>query len=290
MAQAVIDFVWQQEDLRPTGKAKHRAYVTGVAGRPVLASTWPSSSARCSAERKDSAAGRSRRPTTGSRTAWARSPTRTRRSGRSLGRILRRPGPHPDDRSLLVLPAVTQPARRAIAGARRRQPADRGPAARGGDRGRGVVQHRVPGRGRGLAGPGAVHPVGVLRPRKPRRVDKRRRPADTASLHPPSATDDVLLFAEMIRVVRQGPVPGRAGHDRGPAGDADPQAGLLRARTGSGGPARASTWWSSARSSARAGGWRKDPVTTCTPGRPGLSAGSRWKPFAGPLPPLVKEV
>jgi hypothetical protein len=199
MAEAVIDFVWQQEDLRPTGKARLQAYVMAWEDDPYsldLAEQF----GRVLRERKLGG-----RPveTTYDRIAYSvatfTDPNPPERE--VLGRILADLAGNPDDRSLLVLPAVTQPARRALRALAADSPlvGARQLVAVTGD----GVSFNTVFRDGDVAWPvqELSIPLVFFAHANPVAWTADAGPADTTSLHPPSATDDVLQFADMIKVV-----------------------------------------------------------------------------------------
>jgi hypothetical protein len=199
MAQAVIDFVWQQEDLRPTGRARLQAYVMAWEDDPYsldLAEQF----GRVLRERK---LGGRAVETTYDKIAYSvatfTDPNPPERE--VLGRILDDLARNPDDRSLLVLPAVTQPARRALRALAADSPlvGSKQLVAVTGD----GVSFNTVFRDGDVAWPvqELSIPLVFFAHANPVAWTSDGGPADTASLHPPSATDDVLQFADMIKVV-----------------------------------------------------------------------------------------
>ena len=167
MARAVVDFVWQQDDLKPKGKPEARAYVMAWQDDPYSVDLAEQFEDKFR-ERKDLGPLRTVLDRIAYSVGTFTEPNPPERE--VMERILPELASHPSDRSLLVLPAVTQPARRIAPGVRGGQPVDRQAAGRG-HWGRCVVQHAVPRRRRGLAGSGVVDPTGVLRPPEPGRLD-----------------------------------------------------------------------------------------------------------------------
>ena len=81
-------------------------------------------------------------------------------------------------------------------------------------------------------------------------------PTDSTSTKPPNATDDVLLFADIIRVIAQGIFLGERVADADElAANSAPASRRTTRRKASDGPAKASTSSSSARNSARVAEW-----------------------------------
>jgi hypothetical protein len=120
-----------------------------------------------------------------------------------LNRVLADLAAHPDDRSLLILPAVTQPARRAIRALAADSPLVgwKQVVAVTGD---GVSFNTVY-RDGDVAWPvqELSIPFVFFAHEDPVAWSGGDGPADTASLAPPSATDDVLQFADMIKVIAE---------------------------------------------------------------------------------------
>ena len=197
MAQAVIDFVWQQDDLRPTGKDKLQAHVIA----------WEDDPYSLDLAKQFSQVLRERKPggppvaITQDRIGYSvgtfTDPNPQERE--VLNRILADLASHPDDRSLLVLPAVTQPARRALRALAADSPliGKKQLVAVTGD---GVSFNTVY-RDGDVAWPvqELSVPLVFFAHQDPVRWDLAGAP-DTTSLYPPTATDDVLLFADMIQV------------------------------------------------------------------------------------------
>jgi hypothetical protein len=196
MARAVVDFVWQAPDLRPTGKPDARAYVLAWQDDPYSVDLAEQFDARFH-ERKEVPL-----HTVLDRIAYSvgnfTDPNPSERD--VLDRILPDLATHPNDRSILVLPAATQPARRMIRAVSADSPmigqrlvAINGDGVsfntlyRDGDVAWPVTELSVP-----LVFFAHQNPVAWTSP---------DGPADTTSLTPPNATDDVLLFADMVRVV-----------------------------------------------------------------------------------------
>jgi hypothetical protein len=219
MAQAVIDFVWryrdwvhlplvagglaqavvdQEDDLRPTGKDQPQAYVMAWEDDPYsldLAEQFgqalrdlkhPSPPVAITQDRIAYSVGTFTDPNPREREA--------------LGRILNDLTSHPDDRSLLVLPAVTQPARRALRALAADSPlvGKKQLVAVTGD----GVSFNTVFRDGDVAWPvqELSIPLVFFAHEDPVKWTTDGGPVDTTSLHSPTATDDVLQFADMIEV------------------------------------------------------------------------------------------
>jgi hypothetical protein len=199
MAEAVVDFVWQAEDLRPTGRPHARAYVLAWQDDPYSVDLAEQFDARFR-ERKDLPV-----------------PLRTvlDRIGYSVGtftdpnpperevmdRILPDLASHPEDRALLVLPAVTNPARRMLRAFAADTPLiGKRLVAVTGD----GVSFNTLFRDADVAWPiqELSIPLVFFAHQDPVAWDAGEAPADIA-LHPPTATDDVLLFKDMIQVIAE---------------------------------------------------------------------------------------
>jgi hypothetical protein len=206
MARAVADFVCQAPELRPTGKTEARAYVLAWQDDPYSVDLAEQFDLRLH-ERKDLGV-----------------PLRTvlDRIGYSVGtfadpnppeqevmaRILPDLASHPNDRALLVLPAVTQPARRAIRAFAADSPL--------------IGQRLVAVTGDGVSFNTVFRDADVAWPveelsiplvffahQNPVAWDTSEGPsaatqvAPEIALHQPTATDDVLQIADMIRVIAE---------------------------------------------------------------------------------------
>src|SRR5262245_18371847 len=220
MAQAVIDFVWQS-DLKPTGHPEARAYVLAWQDDPYSVDLAVQFDARFR-EQKDPAV---RLRTVVDRIAYSvgtfTEPNPPERE--VMERILPDLASHPDDRSLLVLPAVTQPARRILRAFAADTPL--------------VGQRLVAATGDGVSFNTVFRDGDVAWPvrelsiplvffahQNPVAWAADGDPDDPAALHPPNSTDDVLLFADIVRVLSGGVFVGEW-----PA-DADALARKLRSR------------------------------------------------------------
>jgi hypothetical protein len=223
MARAVIDFVWHSPDLKlkPTGHPEARAYVLAWQDDPYSVDLAVQFDARFR-ERKDLEVPLR---TIVDRIAYSvgtfsepNSPERE-----VIERILPDLASHPDDRSLLVLPAVTQPARRILRAFAADTPL--------------VGQRLVAVTGDGVSFNTVFRDGDVAWPvrelsiplvffahQNPVAWAADSDPADPAALYPPNSTDDVLLFADIVRVLADGVFVGE------PAVDADALARKLRAR------------------------------------------------------------
>lgn len=197
MAQAVIDFVWHQDDLRPTGKAELQAYVPAWEDDPYSLDLAEQFGKELRGRKGGPAVA-----TTTDRIAYSvgtfTDPNPPERE--VFGRILSDLGSHREDRSLLVLPAVTQPARRALRALAAESPliGKRQLVAVTGD----GVSFNTVFRDGDVAWPvqELSIPLVFFAHANPVAWTGDEGPPDTTSLHPPSATDDVLQFADMIKV------------------------------------------------------------------------------------------
>lgn len=201
MAGAVVDFVWQAEDLRPVGRPAAQAYVLSWEDDPYSVDLAEQFRIRF-AERQDLGAPLHTVPGSieYSVGTFAEPNPRERRV---LDRVLPDLAAHPEDRSLLVLPAVTQPARRMLRAfaadspliGRKRLVAVTGDGVsfntvyRDGEVAWPVRELAIPLVFFAHQDPVAWSGGGTT---------------DPAPLHPPTATDDVLLFADIVRVLAKG--------------------------------------------------------------------------------------
>lgn len=203
MAQAVIDFVWQsqpdpKDDLRPTGKTELQAYVLAWEDDPYsldLAEQFGKELRRRKLNGLSVATIKDRIAYSVGTFTDPNPPERE-----VLGRILSDLSAHPNDRSLLVLPAATQPARRALRTLAADSPliGSKQLVAVTGD----GVSFNTVFRDGDVAWPvqELSIPMVFFAHANPVAWTGDEGPADTTSLHPPSATDDVLQFADMIKV------------------------------------------------------------------------------------------
>lgn len=198
MASAVVDFVWQSDELRPNGPDGAHAHVLAwqddpysvdlaeqfetqfktrtVGGKPV----------KITPERIGYSVGTFTDPNPPEREA--------------LDRVLDDLTRHGGGRELLVLPAVTQPARRALRSLAADSPlVGKRLVAVNGD---GVSFNTVY-RDGDIAWPirELSIPQVYFAHQNPVAWTMGDGPADTHTLVPPNGTDDVLLFADMIRVI-----------------------------------------------------------------------------------------
>jgi hypothetical protein len=221
MARAVVDFVWQSLDLKPTGQTAARAYVLAWQDDPYSVDLAEQFDLRFR-ERKDL--------TVPLRTVLDRisysvgtftDPNPPERE--VMERILPDLASHPDDRSLLVLPAVTQPARRMIRAFASDSPliGQRLVAVTGDG-----VSFNMLYRDGDVAWPIQELPIPIVffAHENPVAWADDASASDALALHPPTATDDVLQFADMIRVITTALYRG----DR--VADADQLATKLRAQ------------------------------------------------------------
>ncbi|HEX3150285.1 MAG TPA: hypothetical protein VHR66_19570 [Gemmataceae bacterium] len=202
MARAVVDFVWKSKDLRPTGDQEARAYVMAWQDDPYSVDLADQFVQRFR-ERNDLPV-----PL---KTVLDRIPysvgtfTDPNPQERDVldHRLLPELAAHPKDRAVLVLPAVTQPTRRMMRAFAADSP---------------LVgwKQLVAVTGDGVSFNTVYRDADVIWPvqelsiplvffahESPVAWSGGDGPADTASLHPPTATDDVLLFFDMINVAAQ---------------------------------------------------------------------------------------
>jgi hypothetical protein len=198
MARAVVDFVGQAPDLRPTGHPAARAYVMAWQDDPYSVDLAAEFDARFHegngldvplhtvVDRIAYSVGTFTDPNPPEREV--------------MDRILPDLAAHPEDRALLVLPAVTQPARRIIRAFAADSPliGQRLVAVTGDG-----VSFNMLFRDGDVAWPvqELSVPLVFFAHENPVAWTAGDGPADTTSLHFPTATDDVLLFADMIREV-----------------------------------------------------------------------------------------
>jgi hypothetical protein len=196
MARAVIDFVWRQADLRPTGSL--HAYVAAWQDDPYsldLAEQF----GRVLRERTID--GRPVETTYDPITYSVATFTEPNPPERQvLNRVLADLDRNPGDRSLLVLPAATQPARRTLRALAADSPLigkDRLVAVTGDG-----VSFNTMYRDGDVAWPvqELSVPLVFFAHQDPVRWDPPATAGDPTTLHPPTATDDVLLFADMVEV------------------------------------------------------------------------------------------
>lgn len=201
MAQAVIDFVWQADDLRPTGDPEMHAHVLAWEDDPYSLDLAEQFGKKLRARKHKGAPV----ATTKDRIAYSVGTfTQPNPSEREvLDRVLTDLAARPEERSLLVLPAVTQPARRALRALAAGSPLVgwQQLVAVTGD---GVSFNTVY-RDGDVAWPvqELSIPLVFFAHQNPVRWAPAAGPADTTGLHPPTATDDVLLFADMFKVIAQ---------------------------------------------------------------------------------------
>lgn len=200
MARAVVDFVQQQDDLKPNGDA--RAYVLAWQDDPYSVDLADQFAARIREmrERKDG------------EDPWRIVLDQIRYSVGTYndlnpaerkvldGAILPDLTAHPQDRSLLVLPAATQPARRLL-----RALASDSPL---------IGQRLVAVTGDGVSFNTMYRDADVAWPIRDLSIPlvffAHQNPVAWGTAgQPPNATDDLLLFADIIRVLAQGIFHGR---------------------------------------------------------------------------------
>ncbi|HKB02680.1 MAG TPA: hypothetical protein VKD90_10700, partial [Gemmataceae bacterium] len=194
MARAVVDFVWQPEhDLKPTGKPEARAYVLAWQDDPYSVDLAEQFDLRFR-ERKDPP--RTVLDPIAYSVGTFADPNPAEQE--VMARILPDLASHPDDRALLVLPAVTQPARRAIRAFAADSPL--------------IGQRLVAVTGDGVSFNTVFRDADVAWPVQELSIplvffahqDPVAWDSETGEgLDRRSATDDVLLFADMIRVIAE---------------------------------------------------------------------------------------
>jgi hypothetical protein len=199
MAEAVIDFVWNQEDLKPTGKVA-RAHVLAYQDDPYSLDLAEQFGAQIR-KRNDP-----RRPiqTVKDRIGFSvgtfTEPNPKERE--VLDRILPDLAAHAEDRALLVLPAVSQPTRRILRAFASDSPLiGQRLVAINGD----GVSFNLVFRDGDVAWPvrELSIPLVLFAHQNPVAWDTGETIGGPTGLHPPNSTDDVLLFADMIRVILQ---------------------------------------------------------------------------------------
>jgi hypothetical protein len=218
MAEAVVDFVWSSNEYRPTGRPKARAHVMAWQDDPYsvdLADEFVEQFR----ERKDPAV-----TTVLDRVSYSvgtfTDPNPAERE--VMDRIIPDVATGDGERSLLVLPAVTQPARRILRAFAADSPL--------------IGKHLLAVTGDGVSFNTTYRDGDVAWPVRELSIPlvffahqnpvAWAGPSDPAgaALHPPNSTDDVLLFADEVRVLAE------AVFARDGAVDADGLAARLRAR------------------------------------------------------------
>lgn len=198
MAQAVIDFVWQQDELRPTGPTELRAYVPAWDDDPYSLDLAVQFGHQLRGRTHRGKPVQTVRDRIGYSVGTFTDPNPPERL--VLDRILADLAANPDDRSLLVLPAVTQPARRTLRALAADSPliGKKQLVAVTGD----GVSFNTMYRDGDVAWPvqELSIPLVFFAHQDPVRWDPVGSPTDPTGLSPPTATDDVLLFADMIEV------------------------------------------------------------------------------------------
>jgi hypothetical protein len=194
MARAVVDFVWQPEhDLKPAGKPEARAYVLAWQDDPYSVDLAEQFDLRFR-ERKDPP--RTVLDPIAYSVGTFADPNPAEQE--VMARILPDLASHPDDRALLVLPAVTQPARRAIRAFAADSPL--------------IGQRLVAVTGDGVSFNTVFRDADVAWPVQELSIplvffahqDPVAWDSETGEgLDRRSATDDVLLFADMIQVIAE---------------------------------------------------------------------------------------
>ncbi len=202
MARAVADFVWHSDDLKPTGKPAARAYVLAWQDDPYSVDLAEQFAARF---REREERGTKLRTILDKIKYSVSTFTDLNPPERRVleEAILPDLTAHPDDRTLLVLPAATQPSRRMLRALVSDSPliGQRLVAVTGDG-----VSFNTVYRDSDVAWPirELAIPLVFFAHQNPVAWTSGEGPADTVSLHPPNSTDDVLLFADMIRVIAQG--------------------------------------------------------------------------------------
>ena len=201
MARAVVDFVWQSPDLRPTGATESRAYILAWKDDPYSVDLAEQFKERFQ-ERKDLKVPlRTFLDKIGYSVGTFTEPNPAERA--VMDRILPDFASNPEDRALLVLPAVTQPTRRMLRSFAAESPL--------------IGKRLVAVNGDGVSfnfiyRDGEVNwpirelaiPLVLFAHQNPVAWGTDDKPAGSDSLQPPNSTDDVLLFADMIRVIAKG--------------------------------------------------------------------------------------
>jgi hypothetical protein len=229
MARAVVDFVWQaRKDLRPgplgeSGGPDHpaaRAYVMAWQDDPYSVDLADQFVARIQEQDSKEVKVHPLLDRIAYSVGTFTDPNPPERE--VMDRILPDIASHPNDRALLVLPAVTQPARRIIRAFAADSPliGQRLVAVTGDG-----VSFNMLYRDGDVAWPvqELSVPLVFFAHQNPVAWTTGDGPADTASLHPPTATDDVLLFADIIRLIAKAVYMGEK------VTDADKLAAKLRA-------------------------------------------------------------
>jgi hypothetical protein len=195
MAEAVIDFIWQQKDLKPTA----RAHVLAYQDDPYSLDLAEQFGAQIR-KRKDIPPIQTVKDRIGFSVGTFTEPNPKERQ--VLDRILPDLASHPEERVLLVLPAVSQPTRRILRAFAADSPLiGRRLVAINGD----GVSFNLVFRDGDVAWPvrELSIPLVLFAHQNPVAWDSGETTGGVTGLHPPSSTDDVLLFADMIRVIAQ---------------------------------------------------------------------------------------
>mgnify|MGYP000369974843 CR=1 FL=1 len=201
MARAVVDFILQQEDLRPKGAIEARAYILAWKDDPYSVDLAEQFKERLQ-ERKDLKVPlRMFLDKIGYSVGTFTEPNPAERA--VMERILPDLASNPGDRALLVLPAVTQPTRRMLRSFAAESPL--------------IGKRLVAVNGDGVSfnfiyRDGEVNwpirelaiPLVLFAHQNPVAWGTDDKSAGSDSLQPPNSTDDVLLFADMIRVIAKG--------------------------------------------------------------------------------------
>lgn len=202
MARAVVDFVWQSKDLMPTGNPDARAYVLAWQDDPYSVDLAEQFAARFR-EREEQ--GTKLRTVLDKIKYSVSTFTDLNPPERRVleEAILPDLTSHPEDRSLLVLPAATQPSRRLLRALVSDSPliGQRLVAITGDG-----VSFNTLYRDGDVAWPirELAIPLVFFAHQNPVAWSSGDGPAETMSMHPPNSTDDVLLFSDIIRVIAQG--------------------------------------------------------------------------------------
>ena len=202
MARAVVDFVWHSPELKPTGGHEARAYVLAWQDDPYSVDLAEQFAARFRELKDRNKPVRTVLDKIKYSVSTFTDPNPPERKVLDEA-ILPDLTSHPDDRSLLVLPAATQPARRIFRALVSDSPLiGKRLVAITGD---GVSFNTVY-RDGDVAWPirELAIPLVFFAHQDPVAWASGDGPPDTTSMHPPNSTDDVLLFADIIRVIAQG--------------------------------------------------------------------------------------
>lgn len=197
MARAVVDFVWQADDLRPTSKAVAKARIMAWQDDPYSVDLAAAFHSRLTEQRQ-----------AGMNLDTVREPIEysigtffepNRYELRVIENIIGELTATPEDRSLLVVPAVTQPARRVIRAFAADSPM--------------VGQRLVAITGDGVSFNTTYRDGDVAWPVRELSIPlvffahqspvAWGKPDEPGALLPPNSTDDVLLAADIVRLLTE---------------------------------------------------------------------------------------